>query len=86
MGQGLSLSYAQSAAMATDPKLAGTAAGIGVFMQHFCGAAFAQIYGLLGDGTLVPLVQTTAITALLALCVALLPFLIARKARLRSLP
>jgi DHA1 family bicyclomycin/chloramphenicol resistance-like MFS transporter len=40
--QGLSLSYAQAAALATDPKLAGTAAGMGVFTQNFVGAMFAQ--------------------------------------------
>ena len=51
MAQGLSLSYAQAGAMATNPKLAGTAAGVGVFMQNFCGAAFAQLYGFLADGT-----------------------------------
>jgi DHA1 family bicyclomycin/chloramphenicol resistance-like MFS transporter len=81
MSQGLSLSYAQAGAMATNPKLAGTAAGIGVFMQNFCGAAFAQLYGLLADGTPMPLVQTTAITSLCALGAGLLPFLMARKAQ-----
>jgi MFS transporter, DHA1 family, multidrug resistance protein len=81
MGQGISLSYAQAGAMATNPKLAGTAAGIGVFVQNFCGAAFAQLYGLLADGTPVPLTQTTAISALLALFAGLLPFVMARKAR-----
>ena len=34
MAQGLSLSYAQAGAMAINPKLAGTAAGMGVFMQE----------------------------------------------------
>ena len=82
MGQGLSLSYAQAGAMATNPKLAGTAAGIGVFVQNFCGAVFAQLYGLLADGTPGPLTRTTAISVLLALCAGLLPFLMARKARL----
>jgi DHA1 family bicyclomycin/chloramphenicol resistance-like MFS transporter len=81
MAQGLSLSYAQSGAMATSPKLAGTAAGVGVFVQNFCGAAFAQLFGLLADGTPVPLTETTALTALLALVAGLVPFLMARKAR-----
>jgi DHA1 family bicyclomycin/chloramphenicol resistance-like MFS transporter len=81
MAQGLSLSYAQSGAMATNRKLAGTAAGVGVFVQNFCGAAFAQLYGLLADGTPVPLTETTAITALLALFAGVLPFAIARKMR-----
>ena len=81
MGQGLSLSYAQAGAMATNPKLAGTAAGIGVFVQNFCGAAFAQWYGLLADGTPGPLMRTTAISALFALFAGLVPFLIARTSR-----
>ena len=82
MAQGLSLSYAQSGAMATNPKLAGTAAGIGVFMQNFLGAAFAQLYGLFADGTVVPLTEVTGLSALCGLCVAAVPFLMARKARL----
>ena len=43
--QGISLPYAQAGALETNPKLAGTAAGIGVFMQNFAGALFAQLYG-----------------------------------------
>jgi DHA1 family bicyclomycin/chloramphenicol resistance-like MFS transporter len=58
--------------MATVPKLAATAAGIGVFMQNFTGAGVAQIYGLLADGTPVPLVQTTVVMAMLGLLSALL--------------
>ncbi len=82
MAQGLALSYAQSGAMETSPKLAGTAAGIGVFMQNFIGAAFAQLYGLFADGTVVPLTEVTGLSALCGLCAALVPFLMARKARL----
>ena len=81
MGQGISLSYAQAGAMATNPKLAGTAAGVGVFVQNFCGAAFAQLYGLLADGTPGPLTATTAISVSLALFASLLPFLMARRGR-----
>jgi DHA1 family bicyclomycin/chloramphenicol resistance-like MFS transporter len=79
MAQGISLSYAQAGAMATNPKLAGTAAGVGVFVQNFCGAAFAQLYGTLADGTIVPLMETTAISGLLGVFVAVLPFLAVRK-------
>jgi DHA1 family bicyclomycin/chloramphenicol resistance-like MFS transporter len=75
------LPYAQSGAMATNPKLAGTAAGIGVFMQNFLGAAFAQLYGLFADGTAVPLAEVTGLSAVFGLCAALIPFLMARKAR-----
>lgn len=81
MAQGISLSYAQSGAMATNPKLAGTAAGLGVFVQNFCGAAFAQLYGLLADGTAVPLIETSATSVLLGLVVGVLPFAMARRAR-----
>jgi DHA1 family bicyclomycin/chloramphenicol resistance-like MFS transporter len=81
MAQGLSLSYAQSGAMETNPKLAGTAAGLGVFVQNFCGAAFAQLYGFIADGTVVPLTETTAISVLCCLFVGVLPFVMARRAR-----
>jgi len=81
MAQGLSLSYAQAGAMATNPKLAGTAAGVGVFVQNLCGAVFAQLYGLLADGSPGPLTATTAISALLGLVVGALPFFALRKER-----
>ena len=73
MAQGLSLPYAQAGAMATIPRLAGTAAGIGVFAQNFFGAGFAQAYGLLADGSAVPMVQMTAITVGLGFVAALMP-------------
>ncbi|MBO0751435.1 MAG: MFS transporter [Bradyrhizobiaceae bacterium] len=72
--QGLSLPFAQAGAMATVPRLGGTAAGIGVFMQNFMGAGVAQIYGMLADGTSIPLVQTTVAIAILGLLSALLAF------------
>lgn len=70
--QGLSLPFAQAGAMATVPRLAGTAAGVGVFMQNFTGAGVAQIYGVLADGTPVPLVQTMVVMAALGMLAALL--------------
>jgi DHA1 family bicyclomycin/chloramphenicol resistance-like MFS transporter len=79
MAQGISLPYAQAGAMAINPKLAGTAAGIGVFMQNFAGATFAQLYGLLANGTILPLAATTAITGLFGLIVGSTPFLVARR-------
>ena len=82
MSQGLSLSYAQAGAMETNPKLAGTAAGIGVFVQNFLGAAFAQFYGVFADGTVVPLTEVTAICAVCGVCVALVPFMMAHRAKL----
>jgi DHA1 family bicyclomycin/chloramphenicol resistance-like MFS transporter len=83
MAQGLSLPYAQAGAMATIPKLAGTAAGIGVFAQNFFGAGFAQAYGLLADGSAVPMVEITTITVGLGFLAASIPSLL-RSARSAS--
>jgi DHA1 family bicyclomycin/chloramphenicol resistance-like MFS transporter len=65
MAQGIALPYAQAGAMATIPRLAATAAGIGVFVQQFCGGVFAQLYGLVADGTPAPMVATTLLSAVL---------------------
>jgi DHA1 family bicyclomycin/chloramphenicol resistance-like MFS transporter len=78
MAQGISLPFAQAGAMATVPKLAGTAAGIGVFAQNFCGAGFAQIYGLVADGSPTPMMEMTALTVALGLVSAAVPSLLAR--------
>ena len=43
MAQGIAMPYAQAAAMAEIPRLAGTAAGIGVFLQHLCAAVFEPV-------------------------------------------
>jgi DHA1 family bicyclomycin/chloramphenicol resistance-like MFS transporter len=76
MAQGIALPYAQAGAMATMPQLAGTAAGVGVFVQFFCGAVFAQIYGLLASGTPGPMMATTALSASLCLAAGSVPFLL----------
>jgi len=81
MAQGIALPYAQVGAMAVIPALAGTAAGIGVFMQNFCGALFAQIYGLIADGTPRPMVAVVSTCGLLCLLVGSLPFALARRNR-----
>lgn len=74
LAQGLSLPFAQAGAMATVPRLAGTAAGIGVFAQNFFGAGFAQLYGVLADGTAVPMVEITAATVGLGFVAAAVPW------------
>src|SRR5260370_9731022 len=51
MAQGIAMPYAQVGAMAEIPRFAGTAAGVGVFMQNFGAAVFAQLYGILAYGT-----------------------------------
>jgi MFS transporter, DHA1 family, multidrug resistance protein len=82
--QGLSLPYAQAGAMAVNPNLAGTAAGVGVFVQYFCGALFAQLYGALADGTVAPLTQTAMVSASLALVAGVLPFVMARREKAQA--
>jgi DHA1 family bicyclomycin/chloramphenicol resistance-like MFS transporter len=74
LAQGLSLPFAQAGAMATIPRLAGTAAGIGVFAQNFFGAGFAQLYGLLADGTALPMVEITTATVGLGFLAASVPW------------
>ncbi len=76
--QGISLPYGQAGAMATFPRIAGTAAGIGVFTQNIVGAIFAQMYGFFADGTVWPIVFVTSLSAILGLLVALPPFLTRR--------
>jgi DHA1 family bicyclomycin/chloramphenicol resistance-like MFS transporter len=76
LAQGISLPYSQAGAMMTNPQLAGTAAGIGVFVQNFCGAAFAQLYGFLADGTTAPLMITTVVSAVLGLIAGAVPFVL----------
>jgi DHA1 family bicyclomycin/chloramphenicol resistance-like MFS transporter len=74
MSQGISLPYGQAGAMGTVPQLSGTAAGIGVFSQHFCAAAFSQMLGFLADGTAVPMMITAALSASLGLIAGTVPF------------
>ena len=78
MAQGIALPFGQAGAMAVNPQLAGTAAGIGVFTQNLCGAVFVQLYGFLADGTPAPLMMTTAVTAVLCLCAGATPFALVR--------
>ncbi len=79
LAQGVALPSAQSGAIMSVPELAGTAAGVGVFMQLFCGAAFAQLYGLVADGTVGPLLAVMSISTALVLIVGALPFWLARR-------
>jgi DHA1 family bicyclomycin/chloramphenicol resistance-like MFS transporter len=78
MSQGIALPYAQAGAMATIPRLAGTAAGIGVFVQQVLGAAFAQLYGLIADGTPRPMIVATALSAVLGVAVGGFVFMLQR--------
>jgi len=79
MGQGISLPYAQAGAMATIPRLAGTAAGIGVFVQQVAGALFSQFYGIIADGTPRPMIVATAASAVLGVAAGAVACLAARR-------
>lgn len=69
--QGLALPNAQAGLLRAVPHLAGTAAGIGVFTQMLGGAVFSQVFGLVSDGTPVPLVLVVSLAAVLTLAAAL---------------
>ncbi|AMN38625.1 multidrug effflux MFS transporter [Rhodoplanes sp. Z2-YC6860] len=80
MAQGISMPYGQAAAMGEIPRLAGTAAGIGVFMQNFWAAISTQVYGLLADGTPRPMAMMALLCAVLTLFFGAIPYLLKRKA------
>jgi DHA1 family bicyclomycin/chloramphenicol resistance-like MFS transporter len=79
MAQGIALPYAQVGAMNELPQFAGTAAGGGVFVQNFCGAVFAQLYGLLADGSAWPMVTIATLGGALCFLVGAVPFVLARR-------
>ena len=79
MAQGIAMPHGQAAAMAEIPRFAGTAAGIGVFMQNFGGAVFAQIYGVLADGTPRPMMMIALLCAALNVVVGAIPYLLKRR-------
>ena len=79
LSQGISLPYAQAGAMATIPRLAGTAAGIGVFVQQVAGALFAQLYGIIADGTPQPMIVATSLSAALGVVAGGSAYFVARR-------
>ena len=75
MAQGISMPYAQVGAMAEIPRFAGTAAGVGVFMQNFGAAVFAQLYGVFADGTPNPMIAIAVLCGALTLITGAIPLL-----------
>ena len=75
MAQGIGMPYAQVGAMAEVPRFAGTAAGIGVFMQNFGAAVFSQLYGVFADGTPRPMIMIAVLCGTLTLIVGTIPLL-----------
>ena len=65
-------------AMAEVPRFAGTAAGVGVFMQNFFAALFAQLYGMLADGTPGPMSAIALTGVTLCLICGATPFVLKR--------
>ncbi|HEY4135282.1 MAG TPA: multidrug effflux MFS transporter [Alphaproteobacteria bacterium] len=76
VAQGLALSNAQAGAIRTIPALAGTASGIGVFLQLLGGAVFSQLYGLFADGTPLPMIAVMAVAGSLTFACGLCAFLL----------
>jgi MFS transporter, DHA1 family, multidrug resistance protein len=79
MAQGLSLPSAQTGAITAVPELAGTAAGVGVFMQLLGGAGFSQLYGVVADGTVPPLVAVLMSSAMLGVIAGAVTVYLARR-------
>jgi len=71
LGQGVALSNAQAGAIRTIPELAGTASGIGVFLQLLGGAVFTQIYGVFADDTPLPVMWVMTVSAVLNLAMGI---------------
>ena len=78
LAQGFSLPNGQTGAFREAGALAGTGAGIGVFLQMFSAGAFSQMLGLLADGTPVPMVIAVSSAALLSFAAAVLAFMLRR--------
>ncbi len=79
ISQGIAMPYAQAGAMNEIPRFAGTAAGVGVFMQNIGAAIFSQLYGLLADGTPTPMCMIAVVCSMLGLVVGAIPFLLKRR-------
>ncbi|MFT5485153.1 MAG: DHA1 family bicyclomycin/chloramphenicol resistance-like MFS transporter [Paracoccaceae bacterium] len=79
MAQGISLPNAQSGAIIVAGPLAGTAAGIGVFIQLLAAAIFTQIYGFMADGTPFPMAAIVSVSAVCVVFIGAIPYLIARR-------
>jgi MFS transporter, DHA1 family, multidrug resistance protein len=72
--QGLALPNAQAGAMRIRPELAGTAAGLGLFVQMLLSAVSAQLYGLIADGTPIPMIMLSSAGAVLSVATAAYSF------------
>jgi DHA1 family bicyclomycin/chloramphenicol resistance-like MFS transporter len=78
--QGLSMPNAQAGAMRVAPALAGTAAGLGVFVSMFLSAIGVELYGIMADGTPLPMLYLTISGSVIGLGAAVASFAIGRRA------
>jgi len=85
VAQGLSLPNAQAGAIRVAPSLAGTAAGLGIFIQMFLSALATELYGVLADGTPVPMIWLSTLGSFLAVVTAVALFVGPRDASEPSL-
>ncbi|CAN0325892.1 unnamed protein product [Discosporangium mesarthrocarpum] len=79
MAQGISLPNAQSGAIVEAGPLAGTGAGIGVFIQLLAAGVFTQIYGFMADGTPFPMAAIVSFSAVMVFIAGATPHLINRR-------
>jgi MFS transporter, DHA1 family, multidrug resistance protein len=86
MAQGIAMPYGQAAAMSEIPRLAGTAAGIGVFLQNLFAAISSQLYGQLADGTPHAMTKVTLLFGVLTVLVGCIPFLLKQRAARAPIP
>lgn len=82
--QGMALPNAQSGAIIAAGPLAGTGAGIGVFMQLFAAGVFTQLYGVIADGTPTPMAIAVTVSAVLSFAVGIVPAILRRREAIRS--
>ncbi len=75
MSQGIALPSAQSGAINVAGPLAGTAAGVGVFIQLFAAGVATQIYGFVADGTPYPMVIVVSLFTVCTMVVGVIPYL-----------
>lgn len=64
---GLIMPNAQAAAVSINPRIAGSASGLMSFLQMSTGAAFAQVVGVMQDGTPLPTVIVVTAASVLGL-------------------
>jgi len=79
IGNGMSMPNSQAGAVSVDPKVAGTASGLSMFMQMMTAAITAQAVGSMTNGTPYPTVGFMLFCAVAALIAIAIPLLNGRR-------